>query len=165
MTSTDGEEHIPFWWMPRSSVPSSTPTKSVDKGTLSVGIFICINHELEHFDHSFSNKRNLFFFLMNGCAASLEDGHDSIAYSPAELPQHDRSFNVSALMSLLRVKTLCNQLCIWIGKEKIGVLLSVIIQTHENSHVRMIKSKLIIQFSAFLLGQTYQFRCWTPHTK
>lgn len=31
MTSTDAEEQIPFWWMSRSSAPSSTPTKSVDK--------------------------------------------------------------------------------------------------------------------------------------
>lgn len=33
MASASREEQMPFWWLLHSSIPSSTPTKAVDKGT------------------------------------------------------------------------------------------------------------------------------------
>lgn len=127
MISTDGGEQIPFWWMIHSSVPSSNPGKSLDKGTLSVGVFMWINHELVNFALSFSNKHNIRFFSMNGCSLSLKDGHDSTTDILDAQPQHDIFLNVSALISLLKLNTVKPDSLNHLDRKQIGVLQIVII--------------------------------------
>lgn len=47
MASAIGEEQLPFWWMSPSSLPpSSTPTKTTDKGIFSLAaVFYCKGYQ------------------------------------------------------------------------------------------------------------------------
>lgn len=120
--SAVGENQLPFWWMSPSSVPpSSTPTKTTDKGIfsliacllfLNVGVINC--YLLSDFNVESNLSGTLFlwnpFLWTDPVIQPLIDDHGHAIFSPAGQRQHDislspcrESLTVCAFVSLLRV--------------------------------------------------------------
>lgn len=107
--SAVGEKHLPFWWMSPSSLPpSSTPTKTTDKGALS----LIANFSKNQIGNVESNPSGKILwwnpFLWKDVVQALKDDHGPAIFSPAGLRRRDRSLSpcrgslsVSAFMSLL----------------------------------------------------------------